>query len=107
MAENNRYTFDHKIVAELLVKRQGLHEGLWGIVVEFGLGATNISPDNGATLTPAALVPVLRIGIQPFAEANSLTVDAAIVNPLPSHGRGAKKAVAQVRRANKTTALKS
>jgi hypothetical protein len=42
--------------------------------------ATINSADN--TLTPAAIVPVLKIGIQRFPEPNSLTVDAARVNPL-------------------------
>ncbi len=85
MAETNQILFDYKEVAEALIKKQDLHEGLWGIYVEFGLGAININSDQTPdSLTPAAIVPVRRIGIQRFPEANSLTVDAAQVNPSKS-----------------------
>jgi hypothetical protein len=75
-------SFTHKDIAELLVKKQNLHEGHWGIFIEFGIGAANVgqSPDNSEIL-PAAIVPVLRLGIQRFPSPNSLTVDASIVNP--------------------------
>jgi hypothetical protein len=32
---------------------------------------------------PTAIIPVKRIGLQRFGEANNLTVDAAEANPLP------------------------
>ena len=84
MAEANQILFDYKEVAEALIRKQNIHEGLWGIYVEFGLGAININTEQGPdSLTPAAIVPVRRIGIQRFPEANSLTVDAAQVNPSP------------------------
>ena len=71
-----------KEIAEVLVKDQGIHDGIWGIYVKFGLSATNI---NNASMQnemfPAAVVPVVELGIQRFEEANALTVDAAVVNP--------------------------
>jgi hypothetical protein len=84
MAETDRYLFDYKEVAEALVKQQGLHEGLWGVSVEFGLAAQNLptSPD-GKTVLPAAIVPIQRIGLNRWKEPNNLTVDAAEVNPAP------------------------
>lgn len=85
MAEVKTYLFDYKEVAEALVKKQEIHEGLWGIYMEFGIGAANISIDpSDQALLPAAIIPVRRIGIQRFDTPNSLTVDAAEVNPSPT-----------------------
>jgi hypothetical protein len=84
MAQATQYTFTYKEVVEALIKQQGLHEGLWMLRVEFGLAATNInSVEGGTDLTPAAIVPVKALGLQVGREDNSLTVDAAKVNPLP------------------------
>jgi hypothetical protein len=80
MAEINNYTFNYKEVAEALVKAQGIHEGLWCISLEFGLGATNFGP-NEMELKPAAIVSVLKIGLQRQTKETNLTVDAARVNP--------------------------
>jgi len=93
MAEaSQQIVFDFKEVAEALVKYHGLHEGLWGIYVQFGLGAANVNtPDDLETIAPAAIIPVRRLGLQRFPEANNLTVDAAIVNPPTTTKRPAKK----------------
>ena len=82
MSEANNYTFGFEELAEILVKQQGITEGLWGIYIEFGLGAANINTEpGGKVLRPAAINLVQKIGIQKFAEANNLTVDAAKLNP--------------------------
>lgn len=93
MGEASQVTFSYKEVAESLIKKQGIHEGLWGLYIEFGLGAVNINTEPGGTnLTPAAIVTVQKIGIQRFPEPNSLTVDAAEVNPPPKAAKqGASK----------------
>jgi hypothetical protein len=84
MAQATQYTFTYKEIVEALIKQQGLHEGLWMLRVEFGLAATNInSVEGGTDLTPAAIVPVKALGLQVGREENSLTVDAAKVNPSP------------------------
>jgi hypothetical protein len=85
MAEITSFSFNLKEITELLVKKADIHEGLWGITVEFALGATNISagPDD-PNMLPAAIVPVKRIGIQKSDEPTPLTVDAALVNPVKS-----------------------
>ena len=75
MSEPRVITFSHREVAEALVKKEGLHQGIWGIYVEFGLGAVNIGADSDDTL-PAAVVPVKKIGLQRFDEESSLAVDA-------------------------------
>lgn len=83
MPEREKRTFTHKELAEIIVKHAGIHEGHWGIFVEFGLGAANIplsGPDGGFTLKPAAVVPVNTIGVLRFDEPTPLTVDAAQIN---------------------------
>ncbi len=68
-------TFTHKEIAEALVKYAGLKEGRWGIYIEFGITGANIGTKED--LTPAAIVPVVKIGLQRFPNENNLTVDAA------------------------------
>ena len=82
MPEIKNYTFDHKELVELLVKELNIHEGLWGIYFELGLGGANvpITPDQ-KTLVPAAVALIQKVGIQRFEVENNLTVDAAQVNP--------------------------
>ena len=81
MAETEKIAFTHKEVVGALLKQQGIHEGIWSLYVEFGLGAVNVGPSDGSLL-PAAVIPVLKIGIQKADKVNSLSVDAAQVNPV-------------------------
>ena len=90
MAEVGKFTFDHKEVAEALVKHQGIHEGIWGVSVQFGLHATNIGPSD-QRLDPAAIVSIVNIEIQKFETETNLTVDAAKVNPRPKPKRKTAK----------------
>ena len=85
MAESTQITYTHREVAEMLVKHQGLREGIWGLFLKFGIQAANIGPDAGQ-LVPAAIIPVLAIGLQKFDSENALAVDAAKVNPAPPDG---------------------
>ncbi len=88
MAEATMYMFELQEIVEALIKRQGLHEGLWGLSIEFGLGAANIptGPD-GQTLMPAAINIVQHIGLKKHDVPSSLTVDAAEVNPAPKRAK--------------------
>ena len=83
MAEPRQIAFPYQQLAEILVKQQDIHEGLWGIYIELGIGGANVSPAPGASVVPAAIVPLQRMGIQRFdEEVEGLTVDAAVVNPV-------------------------
>jgi len=42
--------------------------------------ASNVGPSEAA-LMPAAIIPVLEIGLQKFEKVTNLSVDAAQVNP--------------------------
>lgn len=83
MPEAKNLVFTHKEVAEALIKEAKINEGLWGLYVEFGLTGANISSGPDGKLTPAAIVPVVKLGIQRFDRPNDLTVDASEVNPTP------------------------
>jgi len=86
------YPFTYKEVVEALIKKQGLHKGLWSLRVEFGIGAANVNKEAGSKeLTPAAIVPLVSLGLQPGSEENSLTVDAAKVNPPERKSSGGKQ----------------
>jgi hypothetical protein len=80
MPEVQQYAYTFKELAEALVRQQGIHEGLWGVYVEFGIAAGNIGP-TPEDVRPAAIVPILKLGLQRFSEPSTLTVDAAEVNP--------------------------
>lgn len=84
MPEIKNYTFGHTELAEILIKQQGIHDGLWGIYIEFNMVAANVptGPDP-KTLLPASINFVTKIGIQRFDTPTSLTVDASQVNPAP------------------------
>jgi hypothetical protein len=78
------YVFSHQELVELLVKAQGLHEGLWSLAITFGFGAAHMgSSATAEDMNPAAIVQVQHIGLQRVTERTSLSVDAAEVNPLP------------------------
>jgi hypothetical protein len=82
MAEATQYIFSHQEIVSLLVKQQGLHEGLWQLSLNVGFGAANLGP-NPSELNPSVIVQIGGIGIQRTTERNGLTVDAAEVNPEP------------------------
>ena len=95
MAEINQYVFKYKEIAEALVKRLEINEGFWGIYMEFGIKGANIGPSDDE-LMPAALVPVVKMGLQRFESENSLSVDASKVNP-PSGGSRKKRSAKRVK----------
>ena len=86
MPEARNYVFGHTELAEILVKKLDIHEGLWGVYIEFSFTGANINTGPDAkSLAPASIAAVKAIGIQRFEAPNNLTVDAAIVNPATTH----------------------
>ncbi len=77
-------------MTEILIKKQGLHEGLYNLSVQFqiAVGAVGPSPE---LICPGAMMGVSRIGLSKTEEEkkNIHTVNAAEVNPAPK--KGAKK----------------
>lgn len=81
MAEANLFTYSFKELAALMVKDQGIHEGLWGVYVRFGIHAANAGPSDN-DMKPTALIPIVEIGLQRFEQLNALSVDASVENPV-------------------------
>lgn len=83
MAETTQILFSHKELVTALIKDQGIHDGIWGIYVNFGIQGLNAGP-SANEIVPAALVPIVNIGIQKFEAETNISVDASKVNPSPS-----------------------
>lgn len=73
-------TFSLLEVTELLVKHQGLHEGIYNLSFEFQLafGAVGPTPEQAC---PGAMLGISRMGLSKVDKKNIHSVDAAIVNP--------------------------
>jgi len=90
MPEKEKVAFNHKEITEMLIKQDNIHEGYWGIYFEFAMFGgmipfpppQNTAPSPETPLMPAAIIPIIKIGITKFDSPNALTVDAAQVNPL-------------------------
>jgi hypothetical protein len=80
MPEAKTIVFNHKEVAKALVKEANIHDGFWQIYVEFAISAANIAigPDQ---FSPAAIVPITKIGLMKMEQEAPLTIDASRVNP--------------------------
>lgn len=81
MAEIKTLTLTYKEVVEAFVKQQDLHDGIWQLYAEFGIGAGNI-PIGPDEVAPAAIVPLKKLGLMKVDKEGPLTVDASLVNPL-------------------------
>lgn len=80
--QSEEFKFSHKEVVEALIKQQGLHEGIWMLAIQFGIGGANIQdPDKKTDPIPAAIVPVVSIGLHKKPSINPLALDASVVNP--------------------------
>jgi hypothetical protein len=88
MAEANQFTWTHKDLVKLFLKEQGIHEGRWWLLMNFGMSPGHFGPSE-EQISPGIVVAVTSIGIQrvmpdaPQQPPSSLTVDAAEVNPKP------------------------
>lgn len=76
MAEANQFVFTYEELVELMLEKQGITEGIWALYLRFGLAAANVGPSPDS-LQPAAILPVVEIGIQRAGELTSVSVDAS------------------------------
>lgn len=79
MPEISQITFSHQELAEILVRQQGLHEGIWALYVEFGMVAANLG-SNKTDVLPSAILSITKIGLNRAPEVTAVSVDAAQVN---------------------------
>ena len=82
MAEAAIIVFTHKEVVEALLRKQGIHEGIWALWVKFGLKAINVGSSD-TDVSPAAVLAILELGLQKADKETSIAVDAAKTNPKP------------------------
>lgn len=84
MAEVSQYTFNLKDVAEALVKKQGIHDGLWALSVDF-MFAAGLAGPVPSEIRPAAIAQIASVSLvranDAEGESKGFTVDAAEVNP--------------------------
>lgn len=79
MAEPS-YMYSLEEVAQALMIKQGIHEGLWGIAVEFTFAAMSAGPNKDALL-PSAIAGISKLGLNKSEKEGPLTYDAAKLNP--------------------------
>lgn len=72
-----------KELAEMLIRRAGLHEGLYELSVRFNLtvGVFNLPPGHAE---PGVINTVAAVGLVKSTVASPLAVDAAVANPPPA-----------------------
>jgi hypothetical protein len=76
MTNATQYQFELLEVAELLLRKQKITEGLWTIGVNFGFAAVNMGPES-EKVRPAAVVVIDRLALTRVEEMAPLTVDAS------------------------------
>ena len=84
MGEPRVIDFTNKEIVKVLLKHQGIHEGLWALTVQFGLqsGMAKVGPSE-EDMVPTAIIPLLKMALQKHDKPTPFTVDAAEVNPPP------------------------
>lgn len=102
MAESTQIRFEHRELAAILVKQQGIHKGHWALSVQFGLSAANITGtfQGEPRMCPTAILPVLNVGIRALDEPNDMSVDASKVNPSAKKKKAAPKKKAAKKKAS-------
>jgi hypothetical protein len=91
MPETNQLNFSFKEIVTALIKAHDIHEGRWGLFVNFGINAQNVGPSENE-LRPTAMIPILQMGLIRFDKDTNLSVDAAQVNPRPLAATKLKRA---------------
>lgn len=69
-----------KELAVLLVRHNGIHQGLYDVSVEFQIGVGSVGPSPSDVL-PGAMIGVNRIGLAKAPQEGPNTIDAAKENP--------------------------
>ena len=75
MPEATQVQYKHLELVTLMLKDQGIHEGIWMLSVSFGFSVANVGVSE-AEMNPAAIVPLGSIGIQRMPEMGPLCSQA-------------------------------
>jgi hypothetical protein len=82
-----------KQLGELLIKHYDLHEGLFDVSLEFGLGVGPVGP-NQESLTPGVIVTIQKVGLLQVPKdtpQNNSILDASKVNAVKKRSSKTKK----------------
>ena len=93
MAEVAQYQFNFKELAELLVKRQDLHEGVWAVGFNLNLVAGTMGPTPEQSF-PSAMVQIASAILTRVEDGQPMppsAVDAAVFNPAPGTSEAPSK----------------
>ena len=81
--------YSPKELGKVLIKLHKIHKGYWALATEFKLVGTNSGPVDSEERYPTAVVPIVKIGIQPVKKDHPLAMDAAKFNPRRKSTSGA------------------
>jgi len=82
MPEVGQIKYSLKEVTALMIRDQGIRDGLWMIWTRFNFGAANVAPPDdqpGGAVGPAGIAVLAEVGIQRVEEPGPLSVDASEV----------------------------
>jgi hypothetical protein len=82
--------FSLKELAEMLIRQQGIHDGLYDLSVEFQVAVGAVGPSPSVVL-PGAMIGVSGLGLMQVSVPSQNTIDAAKVNPMPKKASARKK----------------
>lgn len=81
MAEAVQYIFSHTELVETLIRKQELHDGLWTVGFQLGMGIAQVPSPTGGAPVPGAVISILGVSLQKADKEGPNTLDAAKVNP--------------------------
>ncbi len=97
MPEVGQIKYSLKEVTALMIRDQGIRDGLWMILTRFNFGAANVAPPDdqpGGAVGPAGITVLAEVGIQRVEEPGPLSVDASEVWKEKKPQRSASKPTA-------------
>ena len=77
MADATQYTFSHQALTKLLIQEQGLHEGIWMLAFQLGIGNGQAPSPTGGDTVPATIISILSVGLQKADKEGPMALDAA------------------------------
>lgn len=94
MVEANQFTWTHRELVTQMIKMADIHDGRWFLLINFGMAPGNFGPTPDQ-VSPGIAAIVVSVGIQRVLPdsplPDSLTVDAAKVNPAARAEKPRKK----------------
>lgn len=78
--EKQKYPLPYKELVGYMLKKHGIHNGIWGVYASFQFAAANAKDPTGEVL-PGSVAAIKEIGISPYQDESSIAFDAAKLNP--------------------------